>query len=59
MVTEVAEVEETEDNQSATNVVKNGIQDMSALLVATNANYANVRATLSHNAGMPNHKSAR
>ena len=45
VVIEAAEVEEAEDHQSATNVVKTGILDMSALHVATNANYANVRVT--------------
>ena len=43
--TEVAEAEEAVDHQSVTSVVKNGILDTSALHVATNANYANVRVT--------------
>ena len=42
---EAVEVERAWDPRSVTSVVKNGLRDMNALHVATNANYANVRVT--------------
>ena len=40
---EAVEGERARDPRSVTNVDKNGLRDMHALLVATNANLANIR----------------